>query len=68
MATYDRDWPGHTQWYCCPQCRRLWTYQDKETVALDHKFALAPARPSEGVPPRICTACEGGLSASAIEI
>lgn len=68
MATHDPDWPGYTQWYCCPRCRRLWTYQGKELVALDHTFALAPARPSEGVPSRPCAACVGDIEAPAIEI
>jgi hypothetical protein len=48
----------------------LWTYQgkDKEIVALDHKYALSPARPGEGTPPRLCIACEGDLSAPTVVI
>jgi len=70
MATADREWPGYTQWYCCPQCRRLWTYQgkDKEMVALDHKFAIAPAVPSKDVPARLCIACEGDVSTPTVVI
>jgi hypothetical protein len=68
MATYDRDWPGYTQWYCCPECRRLWTYQGKELVALDHTFALAPAHSSDGIPSRLCTACDGDQSTSSVVI
>jgi len=68
MGTADRDWPGYTQWFCCPRCQRLWTHQGKEMVALDHQFALGPARPSEGVPPHTCTACAGDVSAPSVVI
>ncbi len=68
MAMRDREWPAYTQWYCCPTCHRLWTFQGTEVVALDTKFALAPARPSNGVPARICTVCEGDHTAPVAEI
>lgn len=68
MATKDCDWPGHTQWFCCPTCTRLWTYQGKEIVALDSQVALGPAQPSEGVPRRSCAVCEGERSAPVAEI
>jgi len=70
MATSDREWPGYTQWYCCPRCHRLWTYQgkEKEMVALDLKFALGPASASEGTPPRLCIACEGDVSTPTVVI
>ncbi|HZS12511.1 MAG TPA: hypothetical protein VFA38_09680 [Nitrospirales bacterium] len=68
MATRDRDWPGFTQWFCCPTCRRLWTSQGKDIVALDPKLALAPAIPSPGVPARLCSICEGGEQSAVAEI
>jgi hypothetical protein len=68
MANRDREWPGNTQWYCCAKCHRLWTYQGQEVVALDSRYALAPARPSDGVPIRTCTACLGELTGSVAEI
>lgn len=68
MATRDREWPGYTQWYCCPECHRLWTNQGTEVVALDQKFALGPAHPSEGVQARICTACQGDQPIPVAEI
>ncbi len=68
MATRDRDWPMYNQWYCCPVCRRLWTYQGREIVALDSKYALGPAFPTEGVPGRTCIVCEGEASAPIAEI
>jgi hypothetical protein len=60
MAVKDRDWPGYSQWYCCPSCQRLWTYQGKEIVALDPTYALGPPLPTEGVPSQVCAMCEGG--------
>jgi hypothetical protein len=68
MATRDRDWPGFTQWFCCSTCGRLWTYQGKDIVALDPKLALAAARPSDGVPERTCSVCEGGEQSLVAEI
>ncbi len=68
VATKDRDWPGFTQWYCCPDCHRLWAYQGEEVVALDTEFALGPATPSDGVPSRLCVACQGEQSAPVAEI
>ena len=60
MAMRDRDWPGYNEWYCCPTCHRLWTFQGKEVVALDPKYALGPAKPSRDVTSQVCTVCEGG--------
>ncbi|WP_447980477.1 hypothetical protein [Candidatus Nitrospira bockiana] len=68
MATRDRDWPGYTQWYCCPKCHRLWTFQGKEIVVLDAALALAPAQPTAGIPPRLCSVCEGKTASVAAEI
>jgi hypothetical protein len=68
MATRDKDWPGFTQWYCCPTCGRLWTYQGKDVVALDPKLALAAGKPSDGVPAQPCSLCEGGEQALLAEI
>jgi hypothetical protein len=65
MAYRDRDWPGYTQWYYCHNCSRLWTHQGKEIVALDPKYALGPAQPSDGVPYQVCTMCEGGRASVA---
>ena len=68
MASRDRDWPVYTQWFCCPDCARLWTYQGTDVVALDRQYSLGPALPSPGVPPRICTVCEGGQPVPSLEI
>ncbi|MDT7041691.1 hypothetical protein [Candidatus Nitronereus thalassa] len=68
MGTRDRDWPGYTMWFCCPKCGRLWTYQGADVVALDPKFALGPARVSEGIAPQVCSVCEGTRNAPAAEI
>ena len=68
MGTRDRDWPGYTMWFCCPKCGRLWTYQGADVVALDPKFALGPARVSEGIAPQVCSVCEGTRDAPAAEI
>ncbi len=59
MAVRDHEWPGYTQWYCCPLCRRLWTHQDHEMVVLDAQFALGPAHATSGVPARSCLLCLG---------
>lgn len=64
----DREWPGYTQWYCCPFCNRLWTHQEKEVVAVDRKFALGPAKPTEGVPGQTCVVCQGERAVSVAEI
>jgi len=64
----DRDWPGYTQWYCCPSCNRLWAHQGKDVVALDPKFALGPANPSEGVPGHPCMVCQGKQTVPVAEI
>lgn len=58
MAMRARDWPGYTQWYCCPQCRRLWTFHDNGAVALEREAGLGPAHPSEGIPARTCSSCK----------
>ncbi len=68
MGTRDRDWPGYTMWFCCPDCGRLWTYQASDVVALDPKCALGPARVSEAIPSQICSICEGTQSAPVAEI
>jgi hypothetical protein len=68
MATKDRDWPMYNQWYCCPSCRRLWTYQGKDVVALDSTHALGPAFCTEGIPARTCVVCEGEAVAPVAEI
>ncbi|TAJ32321.1 MAG: hypothetical protein EPO64_01295 [Nitrospirae bacterium] len=68
MTMRDREWPAYTQWYCCPRCHRLWTYQGTEIVALDTKYALGPAYPSEGVPGKVCTVCEGERAVPVAEI
>ena len=68
MATRDRDWPGYTMWFCCPDCGRLWTYQGRDVVALDPKFALGPASASEGIPSQMCAICDGSKNAPAAEI
>ncbi|MCZ6798967.1 MAG: hypothetical protein O7F12_00610 [Nitrospirae bacterium] len=68
VAIRDREWPGYTQWYCCPECGRLWTYQGSDVVALDLKFALGMASPNAEVPSRACAVCEGTQSAPAAEI
>lgn len=68
MATRDRDWPMYNQWHCCPRCRRLWTWQGKEIVALDARYALGPAVCTEGVPARTCVMCEGEARAPVAEI
>ena len=65
MAVKDREWPGYSQWYCCPRCGRLWANQGKEIVALDRSYALGPAIPSEGVPSQVCAICEGGRTSVA---
>jgi hypothetical protein len=57
--------PVMAKWYCCPRCRRLWTYQGKETVALDPTYALGPALPTERVPTQVCAICEGGRASVA---
>lgn len=68
MGTRDREWPGYTEWYCCPECGRLWTFQGKDIVALDATLALGPATPSEGVRGRLCAVCEGRRSEPVAEI
>jgi len=68
MATRDANWPGYTQWHCCPSCRRLWTLQATEMVVLDPSLALGPAIPTPGVPARTCASCEGRYSSVAAEI
>lgn len=68
MAVRDREWPGYTMWFCCPTCGRLWTFQGNDVVALDPKFALGPAKPSEGIMCQTCAVCEGTQSAPAAEI
>jgi hypothetical protein len=68
MGTRDREWPGYTQWYCCPQCHRLWTFQGTEVVALDPKFALGAANSTDGVPEKTCTVCQGEQPAPVAEI
>ncbi|MCH7614193.1 MAG: hypothetical protein IH978_00390 [Nitrospinae bacterium] len=68
MGTRDRDWPGYTMWFCCPDCGRLWTYQASDVVALDLKGALGPARVSEAIPSQMCSICEGTQSAPIAEI
>jgi hypothetical protein len=68
VAVRDRDWPGYTVWFCCPECGRLWTYQGADLVALDPKVALGPARPNDAVPSRACAMCEGTQSEPAAEI
>lgn len=68
MALKDTEWPVYTQWYCCPGCRRLWTYQEKDMVALDARLALGPASPSESVPARVCLACTGESASLVAEL
>ncbi len=68
MAVRDREWPGYTAWFCCSTCGRLWTFQGNDVVALDPKFVLGPAKPSEGVTCRTCAVCEGTQSEPAAEI
>ena len=68
MGTRDKDWPGFTQWFCCPTCRRLWTHQGKDIVALDPKLALSSASPTDGVPARACPICEGAEPGLVAEI
>ena len=68
MATRDKEWPGFTQWYCCPNCHRLWTFQGKDVVALDPKLALSAAIPTPGVPALPCSLCEGGEQSLLAEI
>ena len=68
MATRDRDWPGYTLWFCCPDCGRLWTYQGTDVVALDSRFALGPASASEETPSQGCGACEGTPNPPSVEI
>ncbi|MEW6545070.1 MAG: hypothetical protein AB1411_15860 [Nitrospirota bacterium] len=68
MATRDREWPAYTQWYCCPVCRRLWTSQGTDVVALDQCHALGPAYPTDGVPAKLCTVCEGERTMPVAEI
>ncbi len=68
MASRDRDWLAHTQWFCCPACHRLWTVQGRELVVLDSKHALGPALPTEEVPPALCMICEGEQRAPVAEI
>jgi len=68
MAMRDREWPGYTEWYCCPSCTRLWTNQGKDIVALDPKFALGPATPTEGVPLQTCKVCHEKEAISVAEI
>ncbi len=58
----------YTQWYSCPACRRLWTYQQKDMVALDARLALGPSSPSEGIPQRICLACTGESASLVAEL
>ncbi len=62
MALSDQEWPGYTQWYSCPGCRRLWTFQGREMVVLDRRFALAPSTSTPGVPGHLCLACKGAPS------
>jgi len=68
MAVRDRDWPGFTMWFCCPNCGRLWTTQGTDVVALDSKFALGPGLPSEEILSRTCGVCQGTCNAPAAEI
>ncbi len=59
MARRDQEWPGYTQWYSRPDCRRLWTYQGRDLVVLDHRVTLGPCRPTPGVPSQLCSLCQG---------
>ncbi len=68
MAVRDREWPGYTVWFACPECGRLWTYQGNDVVALDPKFALGPALPSSDMISHTCAICEGTKNAPAAEI
>ncbi len=68
MARRGREWPGQSQWYCCPSCNRLWTHRGKDVVALDSKFALGLANPSEGAPGQRCKVCRGEQALSFAEV
>ena len=68
MAVRDREWPAHTQWYCCAVCKRLWTYQGSDVIVLGEQYALGPAMPNPEVPERVCSVCDGAQPAPILEI
>ena len=68
MAQRDRDWPGYTQWYFCPNCNSLWAPCDSGVAAIKRSQLIAAPQASQATPPQRCPVCTGTLEGRTYEI
>jgi hypothetical protein len=68
MAQRDRDWPGFTQWFVCPECGSLWTPCESGVAAIKRSQLIAPPLASPATPPQPCPVCTGTLEGKTHEL
>jgi len=68
VAQRDKDWPGYTQWFLCPDCRGLWTPYETGVAAIKRAQLMSPMVASPATPPQQCPACNGTLEGTTHEI
>jgi len=68
MAQRDRDWPGFTQWFHCPECCGLWTPCETGVAAINRSQLITSPIASPATPPQRCPICTGTLKGATHEL
>ena len=68
VAQRDRDWPGYTQWFFCPDCRSLWTPCDSGVAAIKRSQLITAPLASPATPLQQCPVCAGTLEGRTHEL